>query len=139
MHFSLFVCVVVFLIAFFFVIARYTAIPFIRASGRHFFTTQQFLDAIAIGSVVPTPLVMFVDFLGYLIKGVPGSVLITLGMFIPAFSFTVWWVLSDLLFISQQSRLSRSLVIQSLSGLLRSIGSAICSTESQQRLWVSSF
>ena len=70
----------------------YTAIPFVQQDAvivGGWLTQQQFLDAIGITGMVPTPLVMFVTFVGYLGGGVAGAVLMTLGMFIPAFSFTI--------------------------------------------------
>ena len=70
----------------------YTAIPFINyeaviAGG--WLTSQQFLDAIAFGQVIPSPLVMFVCFVGYASGGLLGALLMTIGMFLPAFSFTL--------------------------------------------------
>lgn len=43
------------------------AVPFIQQSAVNggWITNAQFLDGIAIGSVLPTPLVMFVTFVGY--------------------------------------------------------------------------
>jgi chromate transport protein ChrA len=70
----------------------YTAVPFIREEAvviAHWLTGPAFLDALALGNVVPAPLVMFVTFVGYYANNVPGAVLMTLGMFIPAFSFTM--------------------------------------------------
>ena len=52
-------------------------------------TQQQFLDALGITSMIPTPLVMFVTMVGYIGNGVGGACLITLGMFFPAFSVTI--------------------------------------------------
>jgi chromate transporter len=70
----------------------YTAIPFMRfetvISGG-WLTSQQFLDAIAVGQVLPSPLVMFSCFVGYVSGGFWGGVLMTIGMFLPAFSFTL--------------------------------------------------
>jgi chromate transporter len=37
--------------------------------------------------MVPAPLVIFVTFVGYLAAGLPGALVITAGMFLPAFSF----------------------------------------------------
>lgn len=48
-----------------------------------------FLDAIALGQIIPTPLVMFVTFIGYMGGGVWGAILMTIGIFLPAFSFTL--------------------------------------------------
>lgn len=50
---------------------------------------QAFLDGIAIAQVIPAPLVMFSTFVGFMGNGVLGAFLMTLGMFLPAFSFTL--------------------------------------------------
>lgn len=52
-------------------------------------TNQQFLDGLAIGSILPSPLVIFTTFVGYIGGNWYGAILMTLGMFIPAFSFTI--------------------------------------------------
>ena len=70
----------------------YTAIPFINYEAvivGGWLSPQQFLDALAFGQVIPSPLVMFVAFVGYCSGGLLGDVLMTLGMFLPAFSFTI--------------------------------------------------
>jgi chromate transporter len=71
----------------------YTAIPFVRDDvvTRHaWITDDTFLDGLAIGSVIPAPLVIFTTFVGYLSAGFPGAFAITIGMFLPAFSFTLF-------------------------------------------------
>ena len=70
----------------------YTAIPFLQDSmvGSYPAITQQaFLDGIALTNMIPAPLVIFGTFLGYLADGVGGALLITLGIFAPAFAFTM--------------------------------------------------
>lgn len=52
-------------------------------------TRQSFLDALALSNVIPAPLVIFGTFLGFLANGFTGAILMTLGIFIPAFSFTL--------------------------------------------------
>lgn len=70
----------------------YTAIPFLRhdavvAGG--WMTNDQFLDGIALGGVLPAPLVIFATFVGYVGGGALGALAMTAGMFLPAFSFTL--------------------------------------------------
>ena len=69
----------------------YTAIPYVRADtvGRGWLTDGQFLDGIALGNLLPAPLVIFATFVGYIAGGVPGALAITAGMFLPAFAFSM--------------------------------------------------
>lgn len=70
----------------------YTAIPVVHdaSTGPHGWMTEgQFLDGIAIGGVLPAPLVIFGTFVGYIGGGFVGALLVTLGIFLPAFGFTL--------------------------------------------------
>jgi len=70
----------------------YVTLPFIYAAavtGDKWLTDSQFLDALAITNVLPCPLVTFVTFVGWVGHGIGGAVVMTIGIFLPAFSFTI--------------------------------------------------
>jgi chromate transporter len=69
----------------------YTVIPFLRhdAVGRGWMTESQFLDGLALGGVLPAPLIIFSTFVGYAAGGPVGALAMTVGIFLPAFSFSL--------------------------------------------------
>ncbi|KAK5808289.1 chromate transporter [Linnemannia elongata] len=80
----------------------YTSIPFIQAEAvilGGWLAKQTFLDGIALGNIIPAPLVIFSTFVGFqgghtygegsLGYAFGGCALITLGMFLPCFIFTI--------------------------------------------------
>jgi len=68
----------------------YTTLPFIYADAVQlggWLTSQQFLDAIAICNILPTPLVSFVALVGYIGGDIGGAILMLIGIFLPAYVF----------------------------------------------------
>lgn len=70
----------------------YTVIPFLQedavADGA-WMTNTQFLDGLALSSLLPAPLIIFATFVGYLGGGAAGAVVLTIGIFLPAFAFSL--------------------------------------------------
>ena len=70
----------------------YTAIPFLQRDaveiGR-WMTNGQFLDGLALSGLLPAPLIIFSTFVGYIGGGPLGALVITVGIFAPAFAFTM--------------------------------------------------
>jgi chromate transporter len=52
-------------------------------------TDPQFLDGLALSSLLPAPLIIFSTFVGYIGGGFWGAVLVTVAIFAPAFAFTM--------------------------------------------------
>jgi len=68
----------------------YVLIALIRAelvTRLHWISERQLLDAIAMGQATPGPISTTATFIGYLLAGVPGALVATIAMFLPAFLF----------------------------------------------------
>jgi chromate transporter len=55
--------------------------------SRELITTQQLMDAIAVGQLTPGPILSAATFIGWQMAGFPGALLATAGIFLPSFLF----------------------------------------------------
>jgi chromate transporter len=72
----------------------FTVIPFLQESaveGQGWLTDDQFVDGLAIGGVLPAPLIIFSTFVGYLAGGLSGGLAMTFGIFLPAFVLPIFF------------------------------------------------
>jgi chromate transporter len=72
----------------------YTVIPWLQESAvenQGWLTDSQFLDGLALSGVLPAPLIIFSTFVGYVAGGLGGSLAMTLGIFLPAFVFPIFF------------------------------------------------
>jgi len=72
----------------------YTAVPFLQESSvetHPWLTDGQFIDGLALSGILPAPLIIFSTFVGYLAGGLPGGLAMTLGIFLPAFVFPIFF------------------------------------------------
>ena len=70
----------------------YTVIPFLQRDAvtqGAWMSNTQFLDGLALSGLLPAPLIIFSTFVGYLGGGPWGAVAMTVGIFLPAFAFTL--------------------------------------------------
>ncbi|MFP7722814.1 chromate efflux transporter [Lysobacter sp. A3-1-A15] len=70
----------------------YTVIPFLQRDAvtqGAWMSNAQFLDGLALSGLLPAPLIIFSTFVGYLGGGPWGAVAMTVGIFLPAFAFTL--------------------------------------------------
>jgi chromate transporter len=50
---------------------------------------HQFLDAVAVAMITPGPVVITVAFIGFLVSGLAGAVMASIGIFLPVYIFTI--------------------------------------------------
>lgn len=110
----------------------FTVIPFLHdtaVEGHHWLTSSQFVDGLAIGGILPAPLIIFSTFVGYLAGGLAGALLMTLGIFIPAFVLPIF-LHRQLVAISEHPRLHQFLlgVAAGVVGLIAAVTVEIVET-----------
>ena len=110
----------------------YTVIPFLHdgaVESHHWLTASQFNDGLAIGGILPAPLIIFSTFVGYLAGGLAGALVITLGIFLPAFVFPIF-LHRQLVGIAENERLHPFLlgVAAAVIGLIAAVTVTILET-----------
>jgi chromate transporter len=71
----------------------YTVIPYLHdaaVDGQHWLTDGEFVDGLAMSGVLPAPLIIFSTFVGYIAGGLAGALVMTVGIFLPAFAFPIF-------------------------------------------------
>ena len=110
----------------------FTAIPYLQEAAvedHGWLTDEQFVDGIALGGVLPAPLVIFSTFVGYLGGGATGALLMTLGVFLPAFVLPIF-LHRQLVAISENPRVRPFLlgVAAGVIGLIAAVAVEIIET-----------
>ena len=110
----------------------FTVIPFLQDSAvdaNHWLTDEQFVDGLAIGGVLPSPLIIIATFVGYLAGGLGGGLAITVGIFLPAFVLPIF-LHRTLVAISENERIRPFLlgVTAAVIGLIAAVAVQIVET-----------
>ena len=72
----------------------YTVVPFLQdtaVDSQGWLTNAEFLDGLALGGILPAPMIIFSTFVGYLAGGLGGGLAMTFGIFLPAFVFPIFF------------------------------------------------
>ncbi len=68
-------------------------VPFLHQGvviEHHWLNEREFLDAVAVGIITPGPVVITAAFVGYLVAGLPGSLVAAGGVFLPVYLFVLF-------------------------------------------------
>jgi len=68
-------------------------VPFLHGGvveQSHWLSDRQFLDAVAVAMITPGPVVITVAFIGYLVAGLAGATLASIGVFLPCYLFVIF-------------------------------------------------
>jgi chromate transporter len=71
----------------------YTVIPYLHdvaVDSKHWLSQNEFVDGLAMSGVLPAPLIIFSTFVGYIAGGLTGALVMTIGIFLPAFVFPIF-------------------------------------------------
>jgi chromate transporter len=110
----------------------YTVVPFLHGTAvenHHWLTDKQFVEGLAIGGILPAPLIIFATFVGYVAGGLAGALVITLGIFLPAFVFPIFFH-RQLVAVAENPRLHQFLlgVAAGVVGLIAAVTVEIVKT-----------
>lgn len=110
----------------------FTVIPFLQQSAvdvHHWLTDAQFVDGLAMSGVLPAPLIIFSTFVGYIAGGLTGALVMTFGIFLPAFLFPIFFH-RQLVAVAENARLHPFLlgVAAGVIGLIAAVTVSILDT-----------
>jgi len=110
----------------------YTVIPFLREAAvenHHWLSASQFNDGLAMSGILPAPLIIFSTFVGYIAGGLTGALVMTLGIFLPAFVFPIF-LHRQLVAVAENERLHPFLlgVAAAVIGLIAAVTVTILET-----------
>ncbi|MDQ3572258.1 MAG: chromate efflux transporter [Actinomycetota bacterium] len=110
----------------------FTVIPYLQdaaVEGQGWLTDGQFVDGLAMGGILPAPLIIFSTFVGYIAGGLTGGLVMTLGIFIPAFVLPIF-LHRQLVAVAENARLHPFLlgVAAGVIGLIAAVTVAIVDT-----------
>jgi chromate transporter len=72
----------------------FTVIPYLHdatVEGQRWLSEREFVDGLAMGGILPAPLIIFSTFVGYLAGGLGGGLAMTVGIFLPAFVLPIFF------------------------------------------------